>query len=570
MMRRMLLLCLLAVAMSAAAQGPNDSGTYYRNADGQRGQELKTALCKIINKHTDIGYGGLWDAYKTTDRRPDGYLRDWYSNATSYEIGGTKQGASYSAEGDAYNREHLVPQSWFSKASPMRNDAFHVVPTDGYVNNRRGDLPFGEVSTVSFRSANDYSLVGRCKIAGYSGQCFEPNDEIKGDVARAYFYMVTCYENNLSTWSGANCSYCFDGTTYPAMTDWFLQMLMDWSYRDPVDEVELERNEAVAALQKSRNPFIDYPGLEEYIWGSKQDQPFDYTMESGSSTATVHKPYFTPAGGVYAETLSVTIVSPTDGATVYYTADGNTPTTSSDVYTTPITIEATTTLKAIAVKDDAVSHVAVATYVIKSGETPSEGECIWSEDFEGVAAKTPVEQVQNAKAFYYGDDGQYCMVYDGNMAGGEAPELLIPKKSRPVNYFTAQIAMSGQEGPFHLSFMSNRNSIAVSSKTSGVKIEALEPDDNTYHYSVSVPIGVKSFELTFTMTEDQNARVDNFMLTAPSQETDGIKPTPNPSLKGRESNSVYNLNGQRLPNLPSLQGGAGGRLLIVNGKKVIQ
>lgn len=568
------LLWLLAVATTAMAQGPNDSGDYYMNADGLKGQKLKTALSGIINKHTDIGYAGLWNAYKTTDRRPDGFLRDWYSNATSYVIGGPNQGANYSEEGDSYNREHLVPQSWFSKTGHMRNDAFHVVPTDGYVNNRRGDLPFGEVGTVSYHSANNYSLVGRCKVAGYSGQCFEPNDEIKGDVARAYFYMTTCYENDLPTWGGTNFSYCFDGTTYPALTDWFLQMLLQWSERDPVDEVELERNEAVAALQKNRNPFIDYPGLEQYIWGSKQNEPFDYTMQPGGETATVRKPYFTPTGGIFAEALTVTIVSPTDGATIYYTSDGTTPTTSSTVYTAPITIEETTTLKAIAAKDDAVSHVAVATYVIKGGEQPAEGECIWSEDFDGIGNKVPVEQVQNAKAIYYGDDGQYCLVYDGNMAGGEAPELLIPKKSRPVNYFTALVAMSGQKGPFHLSFLSNRSSIAVSSKTAGVKIEPLEAEDNTYHYSVSVPIGLKSFELTFTMTEDQNARVDNFLLTGPGDDTDGIHeltPTPNASQKSKGTGAVYNLSGQKVStsqhhNISALPKG----VYIVNGKKIIQ
>ena len=88
----------------------------------------------------------------------------------------------------------------------------------------------------------------------------------------------------------------------------------------------------------------------------------------------------------------------------------------------------------------------------------------------------------------------------------------------------------------------------MSSKTAGVKIEPLQAEDNTYHYSVSVPIGIKSFELTFTMTEDQNARVDNFLLTGPGDDTDGIHeltPTPNPSQKSKGTGTVYNLNGQR-------------------------
>ena len=244
-MRKILTLLLLTLSATMLAQGLSDSGTYYKDADGKKGQALKTALATIINKHKDIGYAALWEAYKTTDRRADGYLRDWYSNATSYVIGGPKQGANYSEEGDSYNREHLVPQSWFNKASPMRNDAFHVVPTDGYVNNRRGDLPFGEVGTVSYHSENNYSLVGRCTVDGYTGQCFEPNDEIKGDVARAYFYMVTCYESRITSWGGANCSYCFDGNTYPGLTTWFLKMLMRWSKQDPVNDVERARNKAV-------------------------------------------------------------------------------------------------------------------------------------------------------------------------------------------------------------------------------------------------------------------------------------------------------------------------------------
>lgn len=569
------LLWLLAVATTAMAQGPNDSGNYYMNADGLKGQKLKTALHNII-KITTAGwsYDGLKEAYKTTDTRPDGYLRDWYSNATYYVPGSALSGGT-SSEGQGYNREHLVPQSWFKEASPMKSDIFHVVPTDAKINNNRGSDPLGEVGSSYSQSMNGYSKWGMARSGlGYTGQVFEPNDEVKGDIARAYFYMVTCYEDKISSWNASGKSYyVFDGNSYPGLTEWTLQMLIRWSALDPVDDIEVARNNVIAKEQ-NRNPFIDYPGLEEYIWGSKQNEPFDYTMEMGGEIPTVRKPYFSPTGGTYYEPVEVTIVSPTDGATVYYTSDGTTPTTSSTAYTAPITIEETTTLKAIAAKDDAVSHVAVATYVIKGGEQPTEGECIWSEDFDGIGNKVPVEQVQNAKAIYYGDDGQYCLVYDGNMAGGEAPELLIPRKSRPVNYFTALVAMSGQKGPFHLSFLSNRSSIAVSSKTAGVKIEPLQAEDNTYHYSVTVPIGIKSFELTFTMTEDQNARVDNFLLTGPGDDTDGIHeltPSPNASQKSKRTGAVYNLNGQKVStsqhhNISALPKG----VYIVNGKKVIQ
>ena len=148
--KTLLTLCLLAVAMLGTwAQGPNGSGRYYRPANGKTGAELKTALCQIIRDPKVVGYNGyvgLKEAYRLTDVRPDGYLRDWYSNATQYEPG-SNFSASTKEEGLGYNREHLLPQSWFgSKVDPMYSDIMHVVPTDARLNGMRSDNPFGEVT----------------------------------------------------------------------------------------------------------------------------------------------------------------------------------------------------------------------------------------------------------------------------------------------------------------------------------------------------------------------------------------------------------------------------------------
>ena len=140
---------VLLTVMVMWAQGPNNTGTYYQAADGKTGSALKTAMFGII-KITKAGwsYDGLKTAYMTTDTRPDGYLRDWYSKITYYEPG-SNCASSFSKEGDGYNREHLVPQSWFNKNDPMRCDAFHVVPTDAKINNMRSEYPFGEVETIT-------------------------------------------------------------------------------------------------------------------------------------------------------------------------------------------------------------------------------------------------------------------------------------------------------------------------------------------------------------------------------------------------------------------------------------
>lgn len=235
------------LAAYGLAQGPNNSGTYYQAANGKSGQALKTALFNIISNHDNVGYDGLIEAYKKTDKRPDGYLRDWYSNATNYTWNDRNGNSS---EGAGWNREHSVPQSWFNKANPMKSDIVHVLPTDCYVNGRRGSYPFGEVGTTTYTSKNGYSKLGSCKTPGYSGTVFEPNDEIKGDIARIYFYMVTCYEDKITSWSGG----VFTGTKYQPMAQWTYDMMMRWSKQDPVDEVERARNDAVYTVQEEPQP----------------------------------------------------------------------------------------------------------------------------------------------------------------------------------------------------------------------------------------------------------------------------------------------------------------------------
>ena len=91
----------------------------------------------------------------------------------------------------------------------------------------------------------------------------------------------------------------------------------------------------------------------------------DYTV---SGVATAAAPTFSPAAGTYTSTQSVTISDATTGATIYYTTNGTTPTTSSSVYSAPITVSATETLKAIAVESGYTnSQAASASYTISAG-----------------------------------------------------------------------------------------------------------------------------------------------------------------------------------------------------------
>ena len=284
------------VALLASAQGPNSSGDYYSAADGKMGSALKTALCHIIYSRTEQEYSALWSAFYTTDKRDgDGNkLWDMYSNHTPYLVLGTNQdtGSGGNVEGQYYNREHSFPQSWFGgeNKKPMYTDLHHIYPTDKCVNGKRASYPFGETNGETYKSENNFSKLGACTYSGYSGTVFEPADEYKGDFARTYFYMVTCYEEKLHDWytnfSTTDVVNVLDGNTYPGLKDWQLNMLMAWAAADPVSQKEINRNTAVKNIQGNRNPFIDYPGLEQYIWGSKTDVAFSYDNYDGSGSGS--------------------------------------------------------------------------------------------------------------------------------------------------------------------------------------------------------------------------------------------------------------------------------------------
>ena len=300
MKRIFLLSCFMIVTAITWAQGPYNSGEYYKAADGKKGAALKTALCGIIYNRTEESYDDLWNDFKKTDKRSDGKVWDMYSGISNFVFDTDKDTGTAGSEGKYYNREHSFPRSWFGGAvTPMNTDLFHLYPTDKVVNGKRANWPFGETDGANYGSDKGYiseggfSKLGANTYADYSGMVFEPNDLYKGDLARTYFYMVTCYEEKLSDWykigeKGATAT--IDGSTYPGFQVWQLNMLMNWAANDQVSEKEYNRNIAVCGIQKNRNPFIDYQGLEQYIWGSMKDVEFSYDDYQVPTNYTVYIP----------------------------------------------------------------------------------------------------------------------------------------------------------------------------------------------------------------------------------------------------------------------------------------
>ncbi len=334
----------MTVVLALSAQAPQGTGTYYQKADGKKGAELKTAFYEIIKNPSVIDYDSLWTAYNISDARTmdgvDGpFIWDMYSGISRYPLytypHGTGAGNTEGVKG--IQREHSVPKKWFNPTDapksgsksyqdvrPMYSDLVHLIPTDAVCNNNRSDLSYGEIAAdqIDWQSEGGFSKKskqGGCSTTGWAEQVesasnkrvFEPNDEYKGDLARIYFYMATCYQPGYFTWvpvrdaetlskTGEQCllstNHCGTWTSdmfnlteedcYQPFAPWALDMLMKWSKEDPVSDKERARNEATWQFQGNRNPFVDYEGLENYFWGDKKDEAFSYGGEAPSTEPT--------------------------------------------------------------------------------------------------------------------------------------------------------------------------------------------------------------------------------------------------------------------------------------------
>ncbi len=278
--------------------------SYYTNLNEKSGADLFNAINAVCSSHKAVGYDALWTIFYQTDAKADGTLWDMYSNCTWAST--SSQCGNQSKVCDCYNREHSLPKSWWGgNENDCYTDLFHLVPTDGRVNNQRSNYAFGETS-VGVVCDNDANALGhlgksdspitvtKSTIAGTSATCsatvFEPADEYKGDFARNYFGMRVSYPNiNFAQADGGTIH--FSNTTAAAsetnygLTNYSVILLLKWHRQDPVSQKEIDRNNAIQAAQGNRNPFIDYPCLAEYLWGNKAGETFSTASCCGSFEA---------------------------------------------------------------------------------------------------------------------------------------------------------------------------------------------------------------------------------------------------------------------------------------------
>lgn len=168
----------------------------------------------------------------------------------------------------------FVPAVWWSEAGNPFGDAvgkdiYNLLPMTEDAGTRRGDLAPGYVTAASFETP--LWSIGRSEIYGVETDLYCPPEALRGELARAYFYMSVIYPAGVWTPRGYMV---MTSKAYPGLTEYASQLFLEWHRAYAPSKAETEKNERGQKLQGNRNPFVDYPELAEYIWGTHKEESF--------------------------------------------------------------------------------------------------------------------------------------------------------------------------------------------------------------------------------------------------------------------------------------------------------
>ncbi len=307
------------------------------NDEERQGTNILKNLKPILQNFTYYSYDTCWKIYEITDRewtlspaeettygtydsstntikdyqfgtstsnsRNNPYLHDLYKNrdekGVTLEAGRLKAWDNHGSTGGGTDREHVWCQSRGFKASsgasgPAGTDVHHLMAGDSRTNQSlHNNNPYGYVDkNKSYTDGTKYldyiagNMLGapvKTSEDDESTVVFEPQDCDKGDIARACFYMVACYNNlsgsdtitqfnpnlTLADYATSNGNSEASSATH-AVAMGIMSDLLEWNRIDPVDEFEIHRNNLIYKnFQHNRNPFIDFPQWADYIWGDE-------------------------------------------------------------------------------------------------------------------------------------------------------------------------------------------------------------------------------------------------------------------------------------------------------------
>ncbi|MEQ3500875.1 endonuclease [Tenacibaculum sp. SSH1-16] len=234
---------------------PSELSEYYKDVDFTlTGSSLKDVLAtEIINSHTTfLDYTpDVWNVLKQSDLDPNDnskvvliYGHD--DTDGNYVTDRTRSKDANGGNTGDWNREHVYPKSLGNPnlgTSGPGADAHHLRPSDVTFNSQRGNKLFA---------------AGTGNAGDVSGNWY-PGNEWKGDVARMMMYMYLRYGDRCLPKNVAVGSVTASDSN-------MVTLLLQWNAEDPVSDLEIQRNNAVANAQGNRNPFIDNPYLATVIW----------------------------------------------------------------------------------------------------------------------------------------------------------------------------------------------------------------------------------------------------------------------------------------------------------------
>ena len=236
-----LILCS-GIAQATLTKKPFYPEEFYKAYDAGDMQKVKTILKTLVstNRRT-LSYKQARDVIFHN------LFMDQNSNVTDvycHEVHKVDKNTMPSS--NVLNVEHTWPQSKFNgnySRDMQKTDLNILYPTSAKANTSRNNLPFGEVTKDI--SGPCPSLSRRGYTSKGADLRFEPPEMHKGNVARAIFYFSVQYDLPIDEEQKAD--------------------LLRWNRLDPVDAMDVERNEKVQSLQGNRNVFIDYPELVDSL-----------------------------------------------------------------------------------------------------------------------------------------------------------------------------------------------------------------------------------------------------------------------------------------------------------------